>query len=111
MSTEHDVTKGLVTYIHSLGYDAHRAQFILLCLDVFDLSVIVRSVIFRGIYRYTDVWHTEDVIDSYDIDSIIGLDTYSEPDGKRYVLHTECREIIFTTPLSPEIVEHRPKKM
>jgi hypothetical protein len=104
-NVEHTITKGLVTYIHTLGYDLHRRELTLLCLAN-PPDNLLRIVVFRNIVSYNDLWDDDDS-DGDSIDSIIGLDCFEDAQSGlfTYTLRTEAREIHFTSRYLPEIME------
>lgn len=105
---EHAITGGRVIYIYALGYDAHRRELTLVCLSD-PPNKPVRTVVFRDIVGYDDLWDDEEAPDPELIDTIIGLDCRRDAQTEmfNYTLRTASREIRFASRRSPEIVEHR----
>lgn len=106
MSLAESIRKGYTTYIHALGYDPHRAHLIILFLKNAEEDIIARTLIFRGVHHFTTTWFADAPVPDFDLDSIIGFDTYIDEQQTKYVIHTECREIMFETTIPPEIIEH-----
>lgn len=106
MTLEEQATKGRAIYIHAVGYDMHRGQLIIMLLKHPEEVVIVRTLFFRGVRMYDDVWDDEDFDLDHDIDTIIGIDEYFEEENMKYLIRTASREISFVTSFPPEIIEH-----
>jgi hypothetical protein len=91
---------GRVIFIRRMNFDANQG---LLTLDLQfdpDCDRIDKTLVFRDVQDFEETLDEEDwTVD--DIDSIIGLDQYST----RYVLTTEVREIVFSSEVTPEILQ------
>lgn len=105
MKLEEQITRGRVACIRSVDYDPQARQLVVHFEDC--LSSKPSSVLsFSGVKEYSNVWHDpEDQVRSVrGEDSLIGLDEYPGTQGVRYVIETECHEIIFVTQQAPELI-------
>ena len=90
---------GRVIFIRNMSFDANQGSFTLDLQFDPNSDCIDKILVFRGVRDFEETLDEEDWDD--DIDSIIGLDQYST----RYVLKTEVREIIFSSAMTPEILQ------
>ncbi|HEY3229110.1 MAG TPA: hypothetical protein VGJ87_07820 [Roseiflexaceae bacterium] len=106
MALEQHVTRGQVVYIHALGFDAHRAHFVMTILKHPEQSALARTLLFTDVQSFTDDWDEAEPVAAGDVDSLIGLIEYPAGGGVRYLIRTEYREISFYTEAPPSIIEH-----
>jgi hypothetical protein len=91
---------GRVIFIRRMSFDANQGLFTLDLQFDPDCDRIDKTLIFKNVQDFEETLDEENWT-AGDIDSIIGLDQYST----RYVLKTEVREIIFSSEVTPEILQ------
>lgn len=99
-SLEARITRGNASYLSHIKYDAEHRSLKLHFVVGPGSDVIDRILIFRSIQNYSEQFHDEG---EYIIEGLIGLTEELLGDWREYCVHTDIREITFSTRLTPEI--------
>ncbi len=105
MNLEARITRGRISYISSIKYDAVESRLIISFLEDPEEDRVDRILTFSGIEGFSEEeFEDEDVKAGINvIESLIGLDEYPENKIVQYVFHTELREMVFRTKEKPQI--------
>ena len=105
MRLEEKVTAGFIIYIARIAYDPGEKSLTIKLLKSPESQKIARTLIFSNIQDFSEQLNWEEAVDENCVDSLIGLDEYPQQEKVKYVVHTQEREIIFSTDEKPQVVD------
>jgi len=100
-SFEHKITGDFVCYIERIVYDPVQARIRIEFVKSAEDGNVDRVLEFASIQDFREETDEEGVEDS--LEALLGLDEYPSPDGTRYVIRTDMRELEFQTSEQPII--------
>jgi hypothetical protein len=100
-SLEIRVTQGKVSYITTITYDPINKSIEICFVSSPENTSINRILRLKKVEGFSEA--RLEPLQSGELESLIGLDEYTEEKGTRYVMHTDARELIFLTNQEPEI--------
>jgi hypothetical protein len=105
MSLEEMVTRGRISYISRIVHDLAQRRVTINFLKDPEENQINRILTFSDVEDFSEEeFEDEDVKNGIEvIESLIGLDEYTENETVRNVVRTELREMIFSTREKPQI--------
>lgn len=105
MRLEEKVTAGFIIYIARIAYEPGEKSLTINFLKSPESQKIARTLIFSNIQDFSEQLNWEEAVDENCVDSLIGLDEYPQQEKVKYVVHTQEREIIFSTDEKPQVVD------
>jgi hypothetical protein len=103
MNLEETITQGRVSYIESIEHDPVERRLVIRFVNDPEEQVVDRILTFSEVSDFSNELNWDDDDEEDCLDSLLGVREYPKPEGIRYQVNTEQREMLFLTSIAPRI--------